>query len=295
MVAATSFIPPNTTQNTLLKLDSSNYISWLTQINPILHTHELMGFVDGSEPCPPKTIANAEGKATPNLEYHTWNKKDQYLLSVITGSLSEKVLATVYGLNTSQQAWIALATKFASRSKSRISSLKKQLQSLSQGPKSYADYLQSAKLLVDQLNATENPKPEEEIITSILYGLNSSFTHFITTYSFHTRANEISFEDFQDELLSHELTLNQQQQQATDHSIFALIAQGLGSSSVPTIQRQDTFSFQVPSKKFFTKLSYGYSFPRPYSHQFSRGPPQYNRNYDKGYKRNSPQGNTFPK
>jgi hypothetical protein len=145
---------------------------------------------------------------------------------VITGSLSEKVLAIVYGLNTSQQAWTALATKFASRSKSRISNLKKQLQSLSQGPKSCADYLQSAKLLADQLNAAGNSKPEEEIITSILHGLNSSFTHFITTYSFHTRANKISFEDFQDELLSHELMLNQQQQEATDHSTFALTAQG---------------------------------------------------------------------
>jgi hypothetical protein len=93
MAAATSFIPPNTTQNTLLKLDSGNYTSWLTQINPILRTHELMGFVDGPEPCPPKTITDAEGKVTPNLEYHTWNKTDQYLLSVITGSLSEKVFS----------------------------------------------------------------------------------------------------------------------------------------------------------------------------------------------------------
>jgi hypothetical protein len=49
-----------------------------------------MGFVDGSEPCLPKAITDDDGKAIPNLEYHTWNKKDQYLLSVITGSLSEK-------------------------------------------------------------------------------------------------------------------------------------------------------------------------------------------------------------
>jgi hypothetical protein len=75
MAATTPFVPPNTTQNTLLKLDSGNYTSWLTQINPILRTHELMGFVDGSEPCPPKTIIGDEGKATPNPEYHTWNKE----------------------------------------------------------------------------------------------------------------------------------------------------------------------------------------------------------------------------
>jgi hypothetical protein len=100
-----------------------------------------MGFVDGSEPCLPKAITDDDGKAIPNLEYHTWNKKDQYLLSVITGSLSEKVLATIYGINTSQQEWIALATKFTSKSRSHISNLKKKLQSLSQGPNSCVDYL----------------------------------------------------------------------------------------------------------------------------------------------------------
>jgi hypothetical protein len=63
------------------------------------------------------------------------------------------------------------------------------------------------KKLADQLGAAGNPIPKEEIISSILNGLNSSFTHFITTYSFHTRANEISFEDFQDELLNHEMLL----------------------------------------------------------------------------------------
>jgi hypothetical protein len=67
----------------------------------------------------------------------------------------------VYGLNTSQQAWSALAIKFASKSKSRISNLKKQLQSLSQGPKSCAGYMQFAKLLADQLGAAGNPMPDE--------------------------------------------------------------------------------------------------------------------------------------
>jgi hypothetical protein len=64
-ITTLSFIPPNTTQNTLLKLDSGNYTSWLTQINPILHTHDLMGFADGIEPCPPKTKINEEGKVIP--------------------------------------------------------------------------------------------------------------------------------------------------------------------------------------------------------------------------------------
>jgi hypothetical protein len=49
----------------------------------------------------------------------------------------------VYGLNTSHQAWIALATKFASMSKSQISHLKKQLRNLSQGTKTYSDTMKT--------------------------------------------------------------------------------------------------------------------------------------------------------
>jgi two-component sensor histidine kinase len=60
---------------------------------------------------------------------------------VITSSLTEIVLATVYGLHTSKQAQTTLAIKFASQSKSRISRMKKQLQILTQGPKACFDFL----------------------------------------------------------------------------------------------------------------------------------------------------------
>jgi hypothetical protein len=98
------FVPPNTTQNSLLKLEAENYNSWVTQIHPILRTYDLMEIIDGSEPCPSKMIIDKKGQEIVNLEYLIWNKKDQYLLCVITTSLSEKVLPTVYGLNTSHQA-----------------------------------------------------------------------------------------------------------------------------------------------------------------------------------------------
>jgi hypothetical protein len=82
--------------------------------------------------------------------------------------------------------------------------------------------MQFAKLLADQLGAACNPIIDEDLLSSILNGLNPSFTHLITTYSFHTRANEISYEDFQDELLSHEMLLNQQQRKTSYRSTFAL-------------------------------------------------------------------------
>lgn len=105
--------------------------------------------------------------------------------------------------------------------------MKKQLQNRSQGPKSCSEYLQTAKLLANQLARSGIPIPDEELISFLFNGLNPPFTSFITrftTYSFATQENQISFDDFQDELLSHEMLLNQQQLKATDSSTFALVA-----------------------------------------------------------------------
>jgi len=80
--------------------------------------------------------------------------------------------------------------------------------------------------LANQLAAgTGNPIIDEELISFIINGLNPPFTSFITTYSFATWENQISFDDFQDELLSHEILLNQQQTKAIDNSTIALAVQ----------------------------------------------------------------------
>jgi hypothetical protein len=87
---------------------------WLTQVLPILHHHDLLGIIDGLELCPQKFIVSDEQKEVLKPEFTIWSKKDQYLLSVITSSLTESVLATVYWLHTSKQTWTNLTTKFAS-------------------------------------------------------------------------------------------------------------------------------------------------------------------------------------
>jgi hypothetical protein len=179
--SSTIFTPPNTNQTSSLKLDNNNYLMWLTLVLPILRTHDLMGIVDGLEPCLQKLITDDKGEEIPNIEFTEWNKKDQYILSIITNSLTAKVLATVYALNTSKQAWLALVTKFASQSKSRITLLKQQLQSLSQGSQSCSDNLQTAKGFADQLTVVGKPIDDEDFIALIINGLNPCFTSFITT------------------------------------------------------------------------------------------------------------------
>jgi hypothetical protein len=114
---ASTFSPPTLSQFNG-KLEGPNYLAWTTQFLPILCTHDMLSIVDGSEPCPPKLIKDDKGMDTLNIEFSIWNKKDQCILSWINLTLSEKVLSTVYGLDTSRQVWNTLATKFANDSRS---------------------------------------------------------------------------------------------------------------------------------------------------------------------------------
>jgi hypothetical protein len=137
-------LTPNFSQ--LFKLEGPNYLGWVAQFQPILRANELEGMVDGTDICPPQLIPNSSGiKQVPNPAYTLWQKRDQHLLSWIICSLSPSLVTSMYGLNTSHQAWKALAERYASQSRSHISQLKRQLQSLQQGSKSCTEYLNTAK------------------------------------------------------------------------------------------------------------------------------------------------------
>ncbi|KAL6324735.1 hypothetical protein AAG906_017075 [Vitis piasezkii] len=164
-----------------------------------------MGFVDGSEPCPSKSL---DGSLNP--AYILWNKKDQCVLSWINATLSDKVLASVYGITSAREVWSSLANKFASQSRTRVHHLKRKLQTLHQGSMKCTDFLEKAKLVSDELAAVGKPLEDDDLMSYIVSGLNPSFNPFITSLSFATRDKNVSFEDFQAELLSYELLLENQ-------------------------------------------------------------------------------------
>lgn len=63
---------------------------------------------------------------------------------------------------------------------------------------------------------------DQDLIGQLLGGLRVSFTPFITFYTFATRDNDLSLDDFQAELLSFEAQLDNQHQKSADtHYAFA--------------------------------------------------------------------------
>lgn len=83
-LVTTIFTMPNITQSIPTKLDGpADYLNLVSHFTPILKTHELMGFIDGNEPCPSKFVIDETGLPTTmvNPYYSLWQKNDQCLLS----------------------------------------------------------------------------------------------------------------------------------------------------------------------------------------------------------------------
>jgi transposase InsO family protein len=274
--AASTF--PNITTFVSVKLDGPNYLMWLNQFLPVLRSNDLLGIVDGSEPCPNQFLPDDQGKdtTTVNPAFVIWTKKDQSLLSWINATLTEKVLATVYGVNTSRQAWVSLATKFASQSPCRVAQLKRQLQHLHQGSKSCSEYLQSAKECADQLAISGKPVDDEDLISYVISGLNASYGPFVISLSFATRKDKISFEDFQAELLSHEIFLeNQHSSIPPGNTSFALFSNK--KQSPPFFNRKSRGSFSSSPRRHTRPPHYMKQPRTPFSSRSSpSGAPQSN-------------------
>ncbi|KAF5447125.1 hypothetical protein F2P56_032697 [Juglans regia] len=206
------------------KLVSPNYLPWSVQFMVFLKSHDLADPVDGDVPPPSKTLSDG----TTNLAYTVWLKKDTCVLSWLLASITEKLVSTVYGMKTSKQVWDALHTRFSSTSRSSITLLKRQLQTLTQGNRSCSDFMEEAKNLVDQLVvAAGKAIDDQDLISFLLGGLRPAFTPFITTFNFACRDKDFSFDDFQAELLSSETLIEAQHNSAPDqHYAFAANQRG---------------------------------------------------------------------
>lgn len=130
-----------------VRLENHNFLPWKSQFLPVLRANVLIGFVDGTGPCPLrfKIDENDSTIKEINPEYSDWVQLDQNVLCWINATLSEGVLAHVVGHSTTKDVWTALELRFASLTRSHVIQLKTQLQAIKKGNMSIADYAQEKK------------------------------------------------------------------------------------------------------------------------------------------------------
>lgn len=191
----------------ILKLTTSNYMSWKLQVEATLIRYGLYKFLDGSCVAPPATITKGT-ESVPNPALTTWVRQDKLLFGSLVGTLDPTVVPFVSRSESSKQLWETLANTFAKQSRGREKLLKVELKNITKGPLSISEYMNAIKVCTDQLALLDCPLKPEDIIDRILEGLGSDYQSVIDAV--HARDSPISFDDLHEKLLNRESTIKTQ-------------------------------------------------------------------------------------
>uniref|UniRef100_A0A2N9I5M9 Reverse transcriptase Ty1/copia-type domain-containing protein n=1 Tax=Fagus sylvatica TaxID=28930 RepID=A0A2N9I5M9_FAGSY len=167
-----------------IKLNQDNYLLWKAQIVPYLKGQNLFGFIDGSLPSPPSILPQTSTDLTQpplNLDFLTWQRQDQMILSALIPSLFETILAYVVKCTTSREVWTTLECMFTTQSRARSMSIHYQLATLRKGDSSITDYYHRFTKLTDTIAAINQPLPHHESLSFLLAGLGSQMQALLAT------------------------------------------------------------------------------------------------------------------
>ncbi|PIA50672.1 hypothetical protein AQUCO_01200116v1 [Aquilegia coerulea] len=160
-----------------LKLSSSNYLLWETQVLSLIESQDLLGFITGTTP-QPESMVNGDECVVPNPNLAAWTRTDRLVKAWITATISEEALGTVVGLTTSFDVWKALSNTYSQESEAREFELLLKLQQRKKESASLDDYFRDFKLTCDQLNAIGKPVPGRKKVFWLLSGLGPRYESF---------------------------------------------------------------------------------------------------------------------
>ncbi|XP_019174282.1 PREDICTED: uncharacterized protein LOC109169848 [Ipomoea nil] len=178
-----------------MKLTSRNFLFWITQLLPFLRGQDLIGFVDGTHPCPPAFITESSGgsgsgattsaPSVPNPAHKAWVLQDQSILSLLISSMSDEVLHLAVGRNSAAEVWRSICAALGSNTQARCLSLLGQFQALQQGASTPCDYLGKAELLVEALAQAGQPMSLAEQNLYVLRGLRPEYRAYAASLTAH--------------------------------------------------------------------------------------------------------------
>ncbi|CAN6708563.1 unnamed protein product [Malus baccata var. baccata] len=198
-----------------VKLDEANYLNWHFQMELLLEGYGIMGFVNGSNPCPVQfslsVSANSDiesGSSSCNLEtdeYKVWKMHDRSIMQLNIVTLSPIVVSCAIGSSCSKDLWTRLKEHFSTVSKTSVFQLKSDLQNIKKGTSTVSHYLQKIKESRDYLSVAGVHFEDEDIVILALNGLPSEYNTFRCVIR--GRESVISLKEFRAQLLAEEAIL----------------------------------------------------------------------------------------
>ncbi|WMV14935.1 hypothetical protein MTR67_008320, partial [Solanum verrucosum] len=182
----------------------------------ILKAFSLGSFVLGSN-SPPKTIivtptsltiatesstTQAQPEIISNPAYEEWRRSDLLILVWLRQIIYDHILGHLTRASSSYDAWTKIERMFQSQMRARVMQLKSQLQNLSKGNLSILEYFEKKRAIVDSLAESLYFVQDDDFISFILNGLDSSFGIF--KVAFNMRSGTITPEELFGLLLQEE-------------------------------------------------------------------------------------------
>ncbi|KAL8503544.1 hypothetical protein ACS0TY_022323 [Phlomoides rotata] len=186
-----------------IRLSSSNYLLWKSQVLPMLRCDSLSSFVDGSSKPPSPMLKDADSHDSPNPEYSAWCKKNDRVVSLLLSSLTEEAVSEVVGLTDAREVWPALESAFAPSSPSHAHQLRDELQFLRRGTSSVVNFTRTFQNLCHQLAAIGQPVTGADKCRWFLRGLGLQFRTFADVRLANTP--QLSFRELISQARYHEL------------------------------------------------------------------------------------------
>lgn len=184
-----------------LKLDSSNHLLWKTQVESLIESQELLGFITGATK-PAEATDNEDGGNASTADMAAWTRTDRLIKAWITANLSDEALGTVVGLTTSFEVWTSLANTYAQNSEAREYELLLKLQEKKKDTTSLNDFIKEFKATCDSLNVIGKPVQDKKKVFTLLSGLGQRYESFTTAM---LKPPVPSYNDLLPLLYSHEL------------------------------------------------------------------------------------------
>lgn len=200
---------PSVSSSVNVKLDETNYLAWHFQMELLLEGHSLIGFVDGSVPCPAQFCPDSSGDLATRVQsddYKVWKMHDKALMQLITSTLSSAAISCAIGSTSSKELWSRLREQFSTVTRTSIFQLKSELQTIKKGSDSITVYLQKIKEVRDLLSAASVFFYDDDIVILTLNGLPAEFNTIRSVIK--GRETVISLKDLRSQLLAEEVLVD---------------------------------------------------------------------------------------
>ncbi|GKB06088.1 nucleotide-binding alpha-beta plait domain-containing protein [Tanacetum coccineum] len=222
-------------------LSPTKYGYWKTMIEAFLIINNLMVYMDGSIPCPSKTLSVTDGATVPkeNPNYPIWVSNDAHVSMLIISTISEASFCHVQG-TTSRDLWLSLEKACAPHSTSRKYTLKTQLLRIEMhGDETPDAYLNCAQEYADALAAIGEPVKDKYLIMLAISSLREEYNGLKTTIT--ARQSPTAFNELHALLSNHDYMLGKTRAPAPSITSSFAANYAMGSPSMPEA-RQDQLS-----------------------------------------------------